>query len=150
MKGKEKLYYVLMLNLPVAIAIALTAQLVTIHTIILPLFILNLLLAYVLAFFIGMLLPIEKIGVGFANFFKLKPGLVFGLVVNVAINFVYVTIICLVMTYFNVVLLQKLPFAAFAGGFVSTYPVIYFVGYLVSFVANQPSLHFAQRLTSNE
>ncbi|MFA9463055.1 MAG: hypothetical protein ACERKN_02075 [Velocimicrobium sp.] len=148
MKGKTKLLYVLIINIPVAIAIALTAQLLAIGKIIVSLFIINLLIAYGIAFLIGMLIPVEPIGVGFAKLFKVKEGVVFGLLVNLPINFIYVTLISLIMTCFNVVILEKLPIGAFVGGFLGTYPVLYIVGYIVSFIANRPAMKTAQRITN--
>lgn len=148
MKGKTKLLYVLIMNIPIAFAIALTAQIVAIGQIILPLLGINLLIAYAIAFLIGMLIPVEPIGVGFANLFKAKPGIQFGLLVNIPINFIYVTIICFILTYFNVVMLQKMPIDAFVSGFIGIYPILYLVGYLVSFVVNRPALKIAQSITS--
>lgn len=150
MKGKEKVYFVLIMNIPVALSIALTAQLLAIGKIILPLLGINLLIAYFIAFLIGMIIPVDKIGVGFANMFKVKPGLGFGLLVNLPINFIYVTIICLFMTYFNVVILEKLPMGAFVGALIGTYPILFLVGYVVSFIFNQPSVKLAKKLANKE
>lgn len=150
MSGKSKVAFVLIMNIPVALSIALTAQLVAIGKIIVPLLMINLVIAYVIAFFIGMFIPTEKIGVGFAKLFKAKPGLIFGLLVNLPINFIYVTIICIIMSFFNIVILQKLPLIAFVGGMIGLYPILFIVGYIVSFLANQPVMVLAQKITGEK
>lgn len=150
MSKKTKLTYILIMNIPVALSIALAAQLVAIGRVIVPLLMINLLIAYIIAFFIGMFIPTEAIGVGFAKLFKVKPGLVFGLLVNLPINFIYVTIICIIMSYFNIVILQKLPIGAFIGGMIGMYPILFIVGYIVSFIANQPALNMAQKITGEK
>lgn len=146
MNKKVKLAYVLIMNLPIALAIALTAQLAAIGTIKIPLLCINFVIAYIIAFFIGMFIPVEKLGVGFAGIFKVRPGLVFGLLVNVMINFIYVTLICIVMTFFNVVILMGNPPIAFVGAFFGLYPLIYLVGYIVSFLVNIPSKKVAEKI----
>lgn len=150
MEGKAKVFYVLILNILIAVAIALTAMYLAVGRIIPQLFLINLAIAYTLAFFIGMFIPVEKIGVGFANMFKVKPGLVFGLLVNVAIDFIYVTILCLAMSFFNVVIMEGQPVIAFVFAFLSLYIPIYIVGYIVSFIFNQPVRTLALKLAKSE
>ena len=136
----------LIMNIPIALAIALTAQLLAIHTVIPQLLIINFLIAYAISFVIGVTIPAVKWGIGFAGVCKAKPDtLPFGLCINAVVNLVYVVINCLILTYFNVCILNHAPIIAYFIGMATTFIPIYIVGYIVSFLWNRP----AEKITDN-
>ncbi len=137
----------LIMNIPVAAAISLTAQLLAIHTVIPQLFFINFGIAYVISFLIGMFIPAVRWGIGFATVCKAKPdSLPFGLCINVIVNLVYVVINCIILTFFNVVILNGAPVIAFFIGMATTFVPIYLVGYVVSFLWNRPSEKIAEKI----
>lgn len=144
---KYRVVNTLIMNIPIAASIALAAQLLATQTVVLNLFLLNFFLAYVISFFVGMLIPCVKLGVGFAFACKAKPDtLPFGLCVNVIVNLIYVVINCILLTYFNVCILNKAPVIAFFFGMISTFIPIYIVGYVVSFLWNTPAQKMTEKI----
>ncbi len=155
MSTKCKAVYTLIMNIPVALAIALSAQLLATGTVVIGLLLLNFLLAYVISFIVGMLIPVAKWGVGFAMACKAKPdSLPFGLLVNLVVNFVYVVVNCLILTFFNVVILNGDniragggdPIIAYFMGILTTFVPIYLIGYVVSFLWNRPAENIARNI----
>lgn len=136
---KWRVVNTLLMNIPIAAAISITAQLPAIGMIVWKLFFINFAIAYVLSFIVGMSVPAVKWGIGFAKLCKTKPGsLPFGLCINAVVNLVYVVANEIVLTYFNVVMLNGAPFIAFIFGILETFIPIYIVGFIVSFLWNQP------------
>ena len=78
-----------------------------------------------------------KWGISFALACKTKPDtLPFGLCINVIVNLVYVVVNCLILSYFNICILEKAPIIAYFIGMATTFIPIYIVGYIVSFLWN--------------
>ena len=156
MSTKCKVIYTLIMNIPIALSISLAAQLLAIAAGEAPGFSIGLLginfcLAYVISFLVGMFIPAVKWGVGFAMKCKAKPGsLPFGLLVNVIVNLVYVVVNCLVLTYFNVCILNHAPISAYFGSMAKMFIPIYIVGYIVSFLWNQPAEKIARKICHEE
>lgn len=147
MSTKHKVIFTLLMNIPVAGSIALVAQLLAIHTVKVDLFLINFALAYVISFLVGVFIPAAKWGVGFAMKCKAQPdSLKFGLLVNVIVNFVYVLVNEICLTYFNVIILGHAPIIAFVMGMVTTFVPIYAVGYVVSFLWNRPADNIAKAI----
>lgn len=143
---KWRVVNTLLMNIPIAAAIAVAAQFLAIHTFILPLFCINFAMAYVLSFVVGMCVPAVKWGIGFAMACKAEPNtLKFGLCVNAIVNFVYVVANEIVLSYFNIVVLNHAPMIAVLFGILETFIPIYIVGYIVSFLWNQP----CEKITNN-
>ncbi|MGN0466332.1 MAG: hypothetical protein ACI4F9_08290 [Lachnospiraceae bacterium] len=136
----------LIMNIPVAASISLTAQLLAIHTIVPSLFFINFGIAYIISFFVGICLPLVQWGVAFAMKCNTKPEtLPFGLCINAVVNLGYVLINCLILTYFNVCILGHAPIIAYFIGMATTFVPIYIVGYIVSFLWNSP----AEKITNS-
>lgn len=130
----------LIMNIPVAAAISLTAQLLAVHTVIPKLFVINFCIAYVISFVIGVSIPLVPWGIAFAKKCHTKPeSLPFGLCINAVVNLGYVLINCLILTYFNVCMLGHAPIQAYFIGMATTFLPIYAVGYIVSFLWNRPA-----------
>lgn len=143
---KWRVVNTLLMNIPIAATIAVAAQFLAIHTFILPLFCINFAMAYVLSFVVGMCVPAVKWGIGFAMACKAEPNtLKFGLCMNAIVNFVYVLANEIVLSYFNIVVLNHAPMIAVLFGILETFIPIYIVGYIVSFLWNQP----CEKITNN-
>lgn len=137
---KHRAISALIMNIPVAIAISLTAQLLAVHTVIFKLLLINFGIAYVISFLIGVSIPLVPWGIAFAKKCHAKPeSLIFGLCINVVVNLGYVLINCLILTYFNVCILGHAPIQAYFIGMATTFLPIYVVGYIVSFLWNGPA-----------
>lgn len=137
---KYKAINALIMNIPVAAGISLTAQLLAIGKVILPLFCINFAIAYALSFIVGITVPAVDWGIGFAKLCHAKPNtLKFGLCINAVVNLVYVVANEIVLTYFNVVILNGAPAIAVVFGILETFIPIYIVGYIISFLWNQPT-----------
>lgn len=157
MSTKCKIINTLIMNIPVALFISLAAQLLAIAAGEAPGFSFSLLaanfcIAYVISFFVGMFIPAVKWGAAFALKCKAQPGtLKFGLLLNVIVNLVYVLVNCLILTWFNVCLLNHAPFwPAYPLSVLKMFIPIYIVGYIVSFLWNQPAEKIARKICNEE
>lgn len=138
---KYRLINALIMNIPIALSICLTAQLLNNHRIDPKLTLINFILAYIISDIIGVLVPLVPWGVAFALKCKAKPDtLKFGLLINVVVNFGYVLVNAILLTYFNACVLGGAPVipVLFIGVAASFIPC-YIVGYIVSFLWNQPA-----------
>lgn len=144
---KFRLVNALIMNIPVAATISLVAQYLAIHTIILPLFLINFVIAYIVSTLVGVFIPAVKWGFGFAMACKAQPDtLKFGLCINAVVNLVYVVCNSIVLTYFNVVIMNHAPVIAVLFGILETFIPIYIVGFIVSFIANRPAENIAKSI----
>lgn len=146
MKNSTKLVKVLLTNIPIAISISLVASYIGISSAglpeeaFMPAFLsttgINILLSYVISFFIGWFIPSEKWGFAFAGLFGLNPGsgIAFGLVLNIIVNTVYVVINALILTYVNAIVMQGMPLAMFLTALFGSFFQCWVVGYIVSFL----------------
>ncbi len=151
MSTKYRVVNTLVMNIPVALAISLSAQLLATGSVNVGLLLLNFFLAYIISFGVGMLLPLVPWGLGFASACKAKPdSLPFGLLVNLIVNLGYVVVNCIILTFFNVVILSKAPIIAFFMGIVTTFIPIYIVGYIVSFLWNKPAEIISRKICGEE
>ena len=145
---KFRIVVALITNVPITLAMIITAQLVANGTITFQASVMNFLVGYAVAFVIGVWIPLVKWGAGFAKKYGAKPNtLAFGLLLNLVVNTGYALLCSIVMTWFNVCLLGGQPFVpefflAFAGSFVP----IWLVSYVVSFLCNSPCRKLAEKL----
>ncbi len=144
---KFRLVNTLIMNIPIALSISLAAQLLATGKVNLTLLLINFTLAYIISFFVGLFIPCVPWGVGFASACKAKPGsLPFGLLVNVIVNFVYVAVNCVILTWFNMCVLNHAPLAAVPSGIIGSFVPLYIVGYIVSFLWNRPAENITKAL----
>ncbi len=147
MSLKYRIVNTLIMNIPICIAICITAQLLGTGTVVLNLTLINFCIAYVVSFLVGMFIPLVPWGLGFAKVCKAKPdSLPFGLLVNVVVNFGYVFVNSIVLTYFNVNILGGAPLPVFFISLVANFIPIYLVGYVVSFLWNKPAQILAAKI----
>lgn len=117
-------------NLPMAIAMSVSAPLLSGQPIVMGNLLINVLIGFILACLINILLPIQKISKGFLALFKLKPeGFAGNLVGNIPACLLFVLIIGLVLTYYNV---REIP--AFLFAFIGTFLPLYIICFIVSMI----------------
>lgn len=117
-------------NLPMAIAMSVAAPLLSGQPIEMGNLLINVLIGFILACLINILLPIQKISKGFASLFKLNPESFAGnLVGNIPACLIFVVIIGLVLTYYNV---RQVPVFLFA--FAGTFLPLYVICFIVSMI----------------
>lgn len=161
MKNSTKLVKVLLTNVPIAISISLVASYLGLMSAglpegaFVPAFVstaaINSLMAYAISFVIGWLIPSERWGFAFAGRCGLAPtdGVKFGLVLNVVVNTVYVTINAVILTYVNAIVMQGLPLAVFVPSLLGSYVPCWLVGYVVSLLWAVRAEAIARGLTND-
>jgi len=141
------------LNLPIAVALCIVAQLLTIaqgqlKAFSWQMFGINFVVAYIIACIIGMTIPCVKWGVNFAMKSKAQPGTFkFGALVNIPINTTYSVLLCFIMSVFNVCILGKGPFIGALIGFLMDIIPIWIACYIVSMIFVQPAEKLARSIT---
>lgn len=89
----------------------------------------QILVAFVFAWIVTLVIPVQKLGYAFAGLFRLRPQtLACGLVANVVIELIYVGVINFAMTVINVGFVMPALWFAYIGVF----PVLYVVSYVLS------------------
>lgn len=152
MKKSTQIVNALILNLPIAVVLCFVAQGLTIAQGQLPafswpMFFINFLVSYALAFVIAMTIPCVKWGFAFASK-RAKPGTFkFGALLNVVVNSVYAIILCFLMSVFNVVILGRAPFVAAIFGFLADIVPVWAACYVVSLIFAQPAEKLARSIT---
>ncbi len=137
---KYRFVNALIMNIPIALSISLAAQLLATGTVNIKLLLINFGLAYLISLIVGLFIPCVPWGIGFARLFGAKPGsLPFGLLLNVVVNFVYVLVNSIILTWFNICVMNHGPIQAVPFGILSTFIPLYIVGYIVSFLWNKPA-----------
>lgn len=146
MKNSTKLIKVLLTNIPIAVSISLVASYIGISSAGVPeeafmgAFLsttgINILMSYVISFFVGWFIPAEKWGFAFAGLFGLNPGsgIAFGLVLNIIVNTVYVVVNAVILTYVNAIVMQGMPIQMFPMALLGSFFQCWVVGYIVSFL----------------
>lgn len=145
MQTKTKLVKVLLTNIMIAVAISATASYIGVKSggvpeeAFVPAFLsttlANIVMSYIISFFVGWFLPVEKWGFDFATkACHLTPadGLKFGAALNIVVNTVYVAFNSVILTFVNVMIMQGLPAAALIPGFLGSIVPCWIVGYVVS------------------
>ncbi len=144
MQPKTKLVKVLLTNIMIAIAISAVASYIAIGQAGVPAeafvpavvgsTLKNSLIAYAVSFFVGMFVPCEKWGFGFAMGRGLTPadGLKFGAALNLVVNTVYVAFNSVILTYLNACVFNGAPIMAFPAAWVSSIVQCWLVGFVVS------------------
>jgi hypothetical protein len=117
------------INLPVSIMISVTASLlhggINITTLWFAV------LGYLLACIVNIIIPIHRVNIGFAKYFKANPdSLIEKLLGNIAGTFIVTTIVVLIMVIISV----GFVFPNFIFAFLNIFPALYLVAYIVSFV----------------
>lgn len=130
--GKQIAIINLVNNIPMAIVMSTAAPLLSGVPIVFSNWIMNVLIAFVLACIISLVIPIPLIANKFPGVFKLDPNSLIGRIVgNIPICLIYVLIIGLILTYYNV---RQAP--AFIFAFLSTALPLYLICFVISMVTN--------------
>ncbi len=145
MQPKTKLINVLIMNIPMAICLSAVASYLGLRGQPIPpeafmgVYLksvgLNIIMSYIISFFVGMFIPAPKWGMALAGKLGLTPrdGVKFGLVMTAVINLVYVIFNSSILTYVNACVLNGAPIQAFLPGFLGSFLSCYLVGFLVAF-----------------
>ncbi len=153
MKKSTTVLNVLFLNLPIAAALCIVAQFLTIaqgqlKAFSWQMFGINFAVSYFFAFVIGMTIPCVKWGMNFAKKRKAQPGTFrFGALVNVPINTTYSVLLCLIMSIFNVCILGRGPLIGALLGFIMDIIPIWIACYIVSMIFVRPAEKLARGIT---
>ncbi len=127
----------LVLNLPMAVAMSITAPLLVKMPVFTPNLAVNILIGFVMATLINLLLPIQAIAMGFPALFKVDPKSFGGLFLgNIPVCAIFVVIIGLVMNYYNVRAVPDFIFALI-GTFIPMYLVCFVVAMIFMPIATK-------------
>lgn len=108
-----------------------------------PAVIVLILIAFICAWIVTIIIPVQKIGKSFAGLFKLdEKSIANRLVADIAIIFIYVAIINFAMTLLTVGF--KMPDLLIA--YISPLPILYIVSYIVSFIVTPVALKISMKV----
>lgn len=126
-------------NIPMALIMSTVAPIIGGQKIEINNWIINVLIAFVIACVINAVVPVPLIAKKFPTLFKLDPNKFAGRVVgNILIAFIFVVIIGLVLTYYNVRLVPVFIFA-----FIATFIPLYLICFVVSMITNPIAMKLA-------
>lgn len=126
-------------NIPMALIMSTVAPIIGGQKIEINNWIINVLIAFVIACVINAVVPVSLIAKKFPTLFKLDPNKFAGRVVgNIPIAFIFVVIIGLVLTYYNVRLVPVFIFA-----FIATFIPLYLICFVVSMITNPIAMKLA-------
>lgn len=127
-------------NIPMAIAMSVTAPLLVHQPVFTLNLLVNILIGFVLATLINLLIPIPKIAMGFPALFKINPEGIAGRIVgNIPVCFIFNFIIGLVLNLYNVRAVPDFLFA-FLGTFIPMYLVLFVVALIFVPIATKAAM----------
>lgn len=126
-------------NIPMAIIMSTVAPIIGGPKIELNNWIMNVLIAFVIACIINAIVPVPIIVKKFPALFKLNADKFIGKVVgNIPVAFIFVVVIGLVLTYYNVRLVPVFIFA-----FIATFIPLYLICFVVSMITSPIAMRLA-------
>lgn len=126
-------------NIPMAIVMSLAAPLIMRIPLVFSNFIVNVLIAFVIACILNIIIPVPRIAEGFPKLFKVSPQSLGGRILgNIPISLIFVVIIGLVLNLYNV-----RQFPAFIFAFLGTFAPIYVVCFVLSMITNPIAIKLA-------
>ena len=129
------------MNMVNALTLTLTGAIL--NNAISPFIIVLVLIAFICAWIVTTVIPVQKIGNSFSVIFKLDEKSIAGkLVSNIAVTFIYVVIINFVMTLINVGFNMPVLLLAYT----SSLQILYIVSYIVSFIVSPLAFKIAINL----
>jgi len=127
-------------NIPMAIAMSITAPLLVHQPVFTVNLLVNILLGFVLATIINLVLPIQAIAMGFPKLFKVEPESIGGrLLGNIPVCLIFTVIIGLVLNLYNVRAVPDFLFA-FLGTFIPMYLVLFVVALIFVPIATKAAM----------
>ena len=143
MNTKTKLINTLVRCVFTCIALCLTAQLLIIargflDRILWDRFLINFCVAYPVACILGMTIPAVSFGMWVCGKLSLKPGILYGIVMALAINLIYTAILSTVMTFLNTVILNGESISVVLPGVVQNFVPMWLASTLVSMIVEKP------------
>lgn len=165
MKTSTKFVKILLTNIPIALSISAVASYMGISQAVaqgampqeafMPALAgaigMNFVFSYIISFFVGWFIPLEKWGFGFAQACGAKPsdGIKFGLLLNLVINTGYVIVNDLILTYVNAIVMQHQPMEAYLPAVIGGFLPCWVVGFIVSFLWAQQAEKIARSLCND-
>lgn len=126
-------------NIPMAIVMSTAAPLLSGMSIVFSSWAANVIIAFILACIINIVIPIPLIANGMPRVLKLEPESVPGRIVgNIPVCLIFVLIIGLILTYYNV---RMVPVFIFA--FLETFVPLYLICFVVSMITNPIAMKLA-------
>ncbi|WP_455538913.1 hypothetical protein [Terrisporobacter sp.] len=126
-------------NVPMAIIMSTIAPLLSGQPIVLNNWFMNVIIAFVIACIINMVIPVPLIAKRFPAVFKLDSEKFEGRVVgNIPVALIFVVIIGLALSYYNVRLVPVFIFA-----FLSTFLPLYLICFVISMITNPIAINLA-------
>lgn len=128
--AKFTIVFNLVMNIPMAIAMSVTAPILMGEEVFNSHTLLMILIGFILATIINLLIPVQKISAGFAGLFKIKSDSFKGqLVGNIPVCLIFVVVIGIILTTINVKIFPEIIFA-----FLATFVPLYIVCFIVSII----------------
>lgn len=127
-------------NIPMAVAMSIAAPLLVNQPVFTLNLLVNILIGFVVATLINLLLPIQKIAMGFPGLFKVNPESIGGrLLGNIPVCLIFTVIVGLVMNLYNVRAFPAFLFA-FLGTFVPMYLILFVVALIFVPIATKAAM----------
>lgn len=127
-------------NIPMAVAMSITAPLLMNMPVFTPNLLMNILIGFILATIINLLLPIQKIAMGFPRLMHIKSdGFLAHLVGNIPVCLIFVVIVGLVLNLYNVRAVPDFLFA-FLGTFIPMYLVLFVIAMIFVPIATKAAM----------
>ncbi len=126
-------------NVPMAIVMSTAAPLLSNMPIDFKNWMMNVIIAFFIACILNLVVPVPLIANKFPTLFNLKPNRLPGRIVgNIPVAFIFVVVIGLVLTYYNVRLVPVFIFA-----FLSTFVPLYIICFIISMITNPIAMKLA-------
>ncbi|MCR4781666.1 MAG: hypothetical protein K5851_02795 [Lachnospiraceae bacterium] len=137
MNGKPSAKFIIVMNLimdiPMAVVMSIMGPILAKQPVITPLFPINCLIGFALAFFINAVFPISAISAKFAGLFKVKRhSFVENIIGNIPAAAIFVFIIGFVMNVFDVFIMAKQPFLNAMMAWVFTFVPMWLVCWIIA------------------
>lgn len=127
-------------NIPMAVAMSIAAPLLAGQPVFNLNLLINILIGFVVATLINLLLPIQKIAMGFPKLFKVDPEKIGGrLLGNIPVCLIFTVIVGLVMNLYNVRAVPAFLFA-FLGTFIPMYLILFVVALIFVPIATKAAM----------
>ncbi len=127
-------------NIPMAVAMSIAAPLLVNQPVFTLNLLVNILIGFVVSTLVNLLLPIQKIAMGFPKLFKVNPeGVVGHLLGNIPVCLIFTVIVGLVMNLYNVRAVPAFLFA-FLGTFIPMYLILFVVALIFVPIATKAAM----------
>lgn len=161
MKFSTRVVNALLTNIPIAIVLSFVATYLGMKDQPIPaeafmgaylhMVLINIGVSYVIATIVGIVVPLPLIGMKVCEALNIHPsdGMKFGLVMNAVINFGYVVILSLALSYFNACVMNGAPLAAVIPGALSSFIPCFVASFIVALLWAQRAEALARKICND-